>query len=128
MNKEVREKLEALKLEEFLSPSFVRAVLEGKTLSDTQKEILGDKMSTIAFNAINQGMYEAPDNEIPTVGSLLKKTPAELLRFPNFGKKGMIWLETYLDLFELRLSHSKISKPLAALSPEAQEVIGLMKQ
>lgn len=133
MKSTLQDVVRKLELKEFFSPTFVRAVLQKKKLTENspERKLLGNKMPTQAFNAVyaclrtDVGKAEGQQRE-PLVSDLLEQTRPELLRIPYFGEKGLQWIETYLSLFGLSLKNSFFTSEGMGLSSEAQSVLKLL--
>lgn len=63
--------------------------------------------STISLDAklVNYGIKHRSliYNDIETVGDLVRRTPYELLRLPNFGKGSLFQVEKFLERYNLKL-------------------------
>ncbi len=148
MSEELKQKVMELPLDEFFSKLFFDEALHARNITRESGDvwrILVDRQVK-AINGVVNGLREEVRRrqidaemknepfEEPTlrVKDLIKKMPAELLRFPNFGRKSLEWLRDYLALFDLRLEGTLGESALIALgkklSPQATEVLELLRQ
>lgn len=100
------------------SVSFLRAKMGDDALSRFL-EILGDatpddgKAKKLAVGVEEMGLSVRAINclrneGLDTVGDILSKTRADLLRIPNFGRGSLDEVERYLNAQDLRLAHTRI--------------------